>query len=211
MVDPETGLQDPARRPQPRDWDVRNCGIVRAMATRVRRRAEESSRAEQSVQAFRDALEKSVTISRDRLQEVVDDAVRRGRMTRGDAEEMVGRLVTRGREQAEDLLAPARAAPLPGPRGARPGAAGGRRPRQGGPQAGRRRGRQAARRRRPGAPGGPGPGLPDHRLRPALGPSDRPPAAGAQPRSSCARSATTSAATRPARALLRVARPQAQK
>lgn len=66
--------------------------------------AEESSRAEQSVQAFRDALEKSITISRERLQEVVDDAVKRGRMTRGDAEEMVSRLATRGREQAEDLL-----------------------------------------------------------------------------------------------------------
>src|SRR4051812_48699328 len=65
---------------------------------------EESSRAEQSVQAFREALEKSVTISRDRLQEVIDDAVRRGRMTRGDAEDMVGRLVTRGRDQADDLL-----------------------------------------------------------------------------------------------------------
>jgi polyhydroxyalkanoate synthesis regulator phasin len=67
-------------------------------------RTEESSRAEESVQAFRDALEKSITISRERLQEVVDDAVRRGRMTRGDAEEMVGRLVTRGRDQADDLL-----------------------------------------------------------------------------------------------------------
>ena len=65
---------------------------------------EESSRAEQSVLAFRDALEKSITISRERLQEVVDDAVKRGRMTRGDAEEIVGRLATRGREQAEDLL-----------------------------------------------------------------------------------------------------------
>jgi polyhydroxyalkanoate synthesis regulator phasin len=65
---------------------------------------EEESRAEQSVQAFRDALEKSITISLDRLQEVLDDAVRRGRMTRGDAEEMVGRLATRGRQQAEDLL-----------------------------------------------------------------------------------------------------------
>ncbi len=65
---------------------------------------EESSRAEQSVQAFRDALEKSITISRERLQEVVDDAVKRGRMTRADAEEMVGRLATRGREQAEELL-----------------------------------------------------------------------------------------------------------
>lgn len=64
-----------------------------------------SRRAEESVQAFRDALDKSVTISRERLQEVVDDAVRRGRMTRGDAEEMVSRLVSRGREQAEGILA----------------------------------------------------------------------------------------------------------
>jgi polyhydroxyalkanoate synthesis regulator phasin len=62
------------------------------------------SRAEQSVEAFRAALEKSVTISRERLQEVVDDAVRRGRMTRGDAEELVNRLVTRSREQADDIL-----------------------------------------------------------------------------------------------------------
>jgi len=62
------------------------------------------SRAEQSVQAFRDALEKSVTISRDRLQDVIDDAVRRGRMTRTDADEIVSRLVTRGRGQADDLV-----------------------------------------------------------------------------------------------------------
>jgi polyhydroxyalkanoate synthesis regulator phasin len=60
--------------------------------------------AEASLQAFRDALEKSVTISRDRLQEVLDDAVRRGRMTRSDAEELVSRLVSRGREQAEDII-----------------------------------------------------------------------------------------------------------
>lgn len=63
-----------------------------------------SSRAEQSIQAFRDAIEKSVTISRDRLQEVVDDAVKRGRMTRGDAEELVGRVVTKSRDQVEDIL-----------------------------------------------------------------------------------------------------------
>lgn len=63
-----------------------------------------SSRAEQSIEAFREALDKSVTISRERLQEVVDDAVRRGRMTRGDAEELVSRLVTRSREQVDDIL-----------------------------------------------------------------------------------------------------------
>ena len=43
-------------------------------------------------------------ISRERLQEVVDDAVERGRMTRGDAEELVGRFVARGREQADDIV-----------------------------------------------------------------------------------------------------------
>jgi len=64
----------------------------------------DSSRTDQSVQAFRDALEKSVTISRDRLQDVIDDAVRRGRMTRTDADEIVGRLITRGRDQADDLI-----------------------------------------------------------------------------------------------------------
>jgi polyhydroxyalkanoate synthesis regulator phasin len=79
------------------------------MATASRENArsaqsEQSSRVEQSLQAFREALEKTVTISRDRLQEVIDDAVRRGRMTRGDADEMVSRLVTRGRDQADDLL-----------------------------------------------------------------------------------------------------------
>ncbi|MGZ5333204.1 MAG: hypothetical protein ACXWD7_04790, partial [Solirubrobacterales bacterium] len=59
---------------------------------------------EASLQAFREALSKSITIPRERLQEIVDDAVRRGRMTRSDAEELVGRLLSRGREQADDLL-----------------------------------------------------------------------------------------------------------
>jgi polyhydroxyalkanoate synthesis regulator phasin len=57
-----------------------------------------------SVQAFRDALEKSVSVSRDRMQEVVDDAVRRGRMTRSDAEELIGRIIGQVREQAEELV-----------------------------------------------------------------------------------------------------------
>jgi polyhydroxyalkanoate synthesis regulator phasin len=59
---------------------------------------------DKSVEAFREALERSVTLSRDRLQEVVDDAVKRGRLTRGDANELVSRLVDRGRKQTEGLL-----------------------------------------------------------------------------------------------------------
>jgi polyhydroxyalkanoate synthesis regulator phasin len=45
-----------------------------------------------------------VTLSRDRLQEVVDDAVKRGRMTPGDANELVSNLVTRGRQYTDDLV-----------------------------------------------------------------------------------------------------------
>lgn len=67
--------------------------------------AGDGAQVEKSVQAFRDALQRSVTVSRDRLQDVVDDAVKRGRMTRGDAEELVSRLVTDARSQTEGLLA----------------------------------------------------------------------------------------------------------
>jgi polyhydroxyalkanoate synthesis regulator phasin len=56
------------------------------------------------VQAFRDSLERSVTLSRDRMQEVVDDAVKRGRMTRDDANELVQKLVSRSRKYTDDLL-----------------------------------------------------------------------------------------------------------
>jgi polyhydroxyalkanoate synthesis regulator phasin len=59
---------------------------------------------DKSVQQFRDALEKSVTVSRDRLQEVFDDAVTHGRMTRDDANELVSRLVAKGRQQTESLM-----------------------------------------------------------------------------------------------------------
>jgi len=64
----------------------------------------EEVRSDKSVQAFRDALEKSVTLPRDRLQEVFDDAVAHGRMTRDDANELVSRLISRGRQQTESML-----------------------------------------------------------------------------------------------------------
>jgi len=53
----------------------------------------------------RDLLGRGVTITADRLQETVDEAVRRGRMTRADAEELVQNLVDIGRRQAQDALA----------------------------------------------------------------------------------------------------------
>jgi polyhydroxyalkanoate synthesis regulator phasin len=80
-------------------------GDDRGTAGNVESADEASRRAEAGVRAFREALEKSITISRERLQEVLDDAVHRGRMTRGDAEDLIGRLISRGREQAEDIIA----------------------------------------------------------------------------------------------------------
>jgi DNA-nicking Smr family endonuclease len=59
---------------------------------------------DKSVAQLRDSLEHSVTLSRDRIQEVVDDAVKRGRMTHGDAEKMIGELLKRGRKQTDALL-----------------------------------------------------------------------------------------------------------
>ena len=55
--------------------------------------------------ALRDMLSKGVVITSDLLQETVDDAVRRGRMTRQDAEELAQNLVAIGRRQTLDALA----------------------------------------------------------------------------------------------------------
>ncbi len=45
-----------------------------------------------------------VMISRQRIQETLDDAAERGRMTRTDANELVGELFRRGRQQTDELL-----------------------------------------------------------------------------------------------------------
>ncbi len=60
-----------------------------------------------AIASLRDVLSKGVVITGERLQETVDEAVRRGRMTRQDAEELVGNLVEIGRRQAQDALAEA--------------------------------------------------------------------------------------------------------
>ena len=54
---------------------------------------------------LRERLVSSVTLTTERLQDAVDDAVRRGRMTRKDAEELLATLLSSGRAQTEALLA----------------------------------------------------------------------------------------------------------
>jgi hypothetical protein len=46
-----------------------------------------------------------VVLTRDRVQEAVDDAVERGRMTRNDATALVSALFERGRSQTDELIA----------------------------------------------------------------------------------------------------------
>ena len=43
-------------------------------------------------------------LPRERVRETLDDAVRRGRITRGDAEELVDRFMELGRQQSDDVL-----------------------------------------------------------------------------------------------------------
>ncbi len=46
----------------------------------------------------------AVVLTRERLQEVVDDAVTRGRMTRSDATELVAEIFARSRSTTEEIL-----------------------------------------------------------------------------------------------------------
>ena len=58
-----------------------------------------------AIASLRDVLSKGVVITGERLQETLDETVKRGRMTRQDAEELVGNLVEIGRRQTQDALA----------------------------------------------------------------------------------------------------------
>ena len=83
---------------------ARASGRAAGTGKRGSTRSSASAGSDKSVEAFRDALERSVTLSRDRVQEVMDDAVRRGRITRDDANEVVSSLITRGRSYTDDLV-----------------------------------------------------------------------------------------------------------
>jgi polyhydroxyalkanoate synthesis regulator phasin len=63
------------------------------------------------VAELRDAIARGVVaplnlvmLTRDRIEEVLDDAVSRGRMTADDAQELVRNLLDRGRKQTNDVL-----------------------------------------------------------------------------------------------------------
>ena len=75
-----------------------------AKGTAKAKRAQRAPGLDIGIAQLRESLEHSVTLSRERIQEVVDDAVKRGRMTHGDAEKMIGELLKKGRKQTDALL-----------------------------------------------------------------------------------------------------------
>jgi polyhydroxyalkanoate synthesis regulator phasin len=88
---------------RPTSSRARTSKTTRATASRQRAR-------ETTPDGVRDAVRKvlnpldAVVITRDRLQEVLDEAVGRGRMTRDDAGDLLAELVRRGRRQTDELL-----------------------------------------------------------------------------------------------------------
>jgi polyhydroxyalkanoate synthesis regulator phasin len=53
----------------------------------------------------RDLVSRGIVVSRDRVQETMDDAVKRGRLVRRDADELTERLLSSGRQQTQDIVA----------------------------------------------------------------------------------------------------------
>ena len=109
-----TSRKGTAKRSTARRSTAKKSGAKRTSARARSSRARGTSRArtgsttttglDKSIERFRGSLERSLTLSRDRLQEVMDDAVKRGRMQRRDANKVVSDLVSRGRRQTDSLL-----------------------------------------------------------------------------------------------------------
>ena len=75
----------------------------RSRTTAARRSTSPADDARRNAQSAIEALSHGVVITRDRLQEVMDDAVSRGRMTRVDANAVVQDVFKRGRKQTDEL------------------------------------------------------------------------------------------------------------
>jgi hypothetical protein len=113
---PNPDKKQTAKRPKAKKASAKSTGTKKAAKKPVAKKAKSKKAApkksasgsvgiDKSFAQLRDSLEHSVTLSRDRIQEVVDDAVKRGRMTHGDAEKMIGELLKRGRKQTDALVA----------------------------------------------------------------------------------------------------------
>src|ERR1700759_2300789 len=90
--------------PQPKSSSGRSRKKARS-TTSMRERQREEENGAKGLGALRDAPTRGVMLPTERVREAMDDAVRRGRMTRGDAEELAQSLIAAGRRQTEERLA----------------------------------------------------------------------------------------------------------
>src|SRR3954462_3507168 len=86
--------------PQPKS----SSGRARKPARRSPSKREDENVARGMI-ALREVLTRAIMLPTERVREAMDDAVRRGRMTRSDAEELAQSLIAVGRRQTEELLA----------------------------------------------------------------------------------------------------------
>jgi hypothetical protein len=74
------------------------------MPTAKKAPSEDDTSVSDQLRRFLNPLE-VMLITRERLQDTLDDAVQRGRMTRDDASDLLSDIVRRSRRQTEDMLA----------------------------------------------------------------------------------------------------------
>ena len=98
---PKPRATRPTPRVQPKPAQRRS---KRTAAARSQTEAARDVALFDNLSAVRDVLAEHLVFSAERLQETIDDAVRRGRMLPTDAQELAERLTSTGRRQLEELL-----------------------------------------------------------------------------------------------------------
>src|SRR3954447_7308890 len=87
--------------PQPKS----SSGRARKKPRSTTKRQREDDNVPPGIAALREARPRAIMVPTERGREAMDDAGRRGRMARGDAEELAQSLIAVGRRQTEELLA----------------------------------------------------------------------------------------------------------
>ena len=95
-----------AKKPAARKPAARKATTSRSTARKpAARKAPAKRGAGSNIEAVRERLSDRIVITRDRLQELVDDAVKTNKMQRADANKFVKDLVSSSRKQTQDILA----------------------------------------------------------------------------------------------------------
>jgi hypothetical protein len=77
---------------------------TQAKKTQPKKPRKSSASSESSAVTLLDTLTRGIFLTRERISDTLEDAVRRGRITRDDAEELTASLVGLGRRQAQEIV-----------------------------------------------------------------------------------------------------------